>query len=110
MDMATVAKALEKCRAYLWGNAALAVVFGVCRDCYVMGSNMSQFERQLQDQGVACPAGTLAAAMQNNPYMKLPIEKWKDNGAKERVLILVREFQKSVEETLADTPAGQKPS
>jgi hypothetical protein len=104
VDMAMVAKAVGKCQAFMWGNAALAVVFCVCRDCIDMGSNMSLFERQLQEQGVNCPTGTLAAAMQNNPYMKLPIERWKDNGAKERALILIKEFRKSMEETMTDTP------
>lgn len=110
VDIATVAKAVQKCKPFMWGNAALATVFCVCRDCYGMGSNMSRFERLLQEQGIACPAGTLAAAMQNNPYMKFPVGKWKDNGAKERALVLAREFRKSVDETLADTPAGQEPS
>ena len=95
--MAEVAQAVAKCKPFLWGNSALAVVFAVCRDEYGLGDNMSQFERQLQEQGVECPAGTIANALKNNPYMKKPVERWRTNGAQERAMVLVSEFRKSID-------------
>jgi len=102
VDMMTVVKALEKCKPSLWGYSALATIFCVCRDEYNYEDNMSLFERQMELLGVECPAGTLANAMRNNNYMKLPVSKWKQNGAQERALKLVEEFKKSVEEVQAE--------
>jgi hypothetical protein len=98
LDMADVAQAVTKCKPFLWGNSALAVAFAVCRDEYGMGDNMNQFERKLQEQGVECPAGTLANAMKNNPYMKMPTDRWRANGAKERVMVLLSALRKCINE------------
>ena len=110
VDIETIVKAAKKCEPFMWGNAALTAVFCVCRDVYHLENNMSLFEKQMQKQGVSCPDATLSKTMSNNPYMKLHIDKWKDNGAKGRVLILVREFKKSMEETISESTAEQRPS
>lgn len=105
IDMKTVVKALERCKAFLWGQAALATVFCVCRDVYNLGDNASQFERQMCEMEVACPPGTIANAMRNNPYMKMSVEKWETHGAQGRVLALIKEFKRSVEEIQAEEVA-----
>ena len=62
---------------------------------------MSQFEREFR-----CTEGLLSNTFRNNPYMQLHIDKWRQNGAKERVLRLVEEYRKAVEEAAA----GQIPT
>ena len=96
-----LARAIEKCQAFFWGESSMAVIFCVCRDCFGYANNMSQFEREFH-----CTEGLLSNTFRNNPYMRLHIDKWKQNGAKERVLRLVEEYRKAVEEAAA----GQIPT
>ena len=93
-----VGEALSKCGDYIWGNSAYAVPFCVCRDVYGWEDNASLFERKLELEGVELPPGTINTAINRNPYMKLPIFKWKDNGAKERVLKFKEEFERLMED------------
>ena len=44
-------EAMSKVMAYVWGNAAYAVVFCACRDVYGWQDNASFFERQLAAVG-----------------------------------------------------------
>ena len=74
-------KAAAKVQEYFWGSSSYAVIFCACRDYYGYPDNMSQFERDFN-----CVPGTIASTFKNNKYMKLPIEKWQFNGARERVL------------------------
>jgi hypothetical protein len=91
-----IAKAVEKVKPLFWGTSAIATIFCVCRDRYNTTLNVSEFERQMITQGIECPEGTIRNAMKNNPYMRLPIDKWTANGAKERVMILAREFEEKL--------------
>ena len=52
---------------------------------------MSQFERDF-----GCSEGLISNTMRNNPYMRLAIDKWEQQGAKQRVLRLVAEYKKAV--------------
>lgn len=88
---------VESIRAYLWKDSAMAVIFCVCRDRYRYADNMSQFERDFQ-----CQEGLLSNTFRNNPYMRLPIDKWKENGAKERVLRLVEAYERAVQKQLSE--------
>lgn len=88
-----VKQVLSKCGAYIWGNSAYAVAFCVCRDEYGWQDNASYFERQMEQQGIPLPQGTINAALSRNPYMKLKTDKWDKNGAMERVLRLRDEFR-----------------
>lgn len=97
IDSSMVSQALAKCGDYIWGNSAYAVPFCVCRDVYGWEDNASLFERKLELEGVELPPGTINTAINRNPYMKLPIFKWKDNGAKERVLKFKEEFERVIE-------------
>jgi hypothetical protein len=60
-----------------------------------MAQNMTEFERYIkslpftQKLSYECPEGTIQSTLKNNPYMRFPISKWAENGAKERALLLV---------------------
>ena len=97
IDSSMVSQALAKCGDYIWGNSAYAVPFCVCRDVYGWEDNASLFERKLELEGVQLPPGTINTTINRNPYMKLPIFKWRDNGAKERVLKFKEEFERVIE-------------
>ena len=84
-------------REYFWSESSMAVIFCVCRDNYGYANNMSQFEREFD-----CQEGLLSNTFRNNPYMRLPVDKWKRNGVKERVLKLVEAYKKAVEERLKE--------
>ena len=96
MDADLLDKAVKGVREYIWGNAAYAVLFCVCRDEYGWQDNASYFERQLQLLGINIPAGTLNAAISRNPYMRQPVSKWKALGVMERVMVLVERFRECV--------------
>ena len=94
-------EAMAKVMAYVWGNAAYAVVFCVCRDVYGWQDNASYFERQLAEIGKEIPAGTINAALSRNPYMRLSVDKWKGYGVMERVLILKDKFCEQADALMA---------
>lgn len=82
-DVDTLVACVQEVRDHFWGDSSMAVIFCVCRDSYGYADNMSQFERDFH-----CQAGVLSNAFRNNPYMRLNISKWEQNGAKKRVLQL----------------------
>ena len=96
VSMDVICSALNRCRAFLWGNAAYAVAFCVCRDLFGWQDNASLFERQLQGQGIDLPIGTINTAISRNAYMRLNISKWGASDAMERVLKLRDEFSRQV--------------
>lgn len=92
-DLITCANRVSQ---YFWSDSAMAVIFCVCRDCYDYEDNMSRFERDFQ-----CKTGLVASTFRNNPYMRLHIDKWKQHGAKPRVLHLIDAYQAAVTEVLS---------
>ena len=88
---------------YFWGQASYAVMFCVMRDYFQYAGSMSQFERDVEnniydfERSYLCPAGTLKMAFKNNDYFSLPIDRWKENGAKERTLTLANKVKESLE-------------
>ena len=96
VSMDVICSALNRCRAFMWGNAAYAVAFCVCRDLFGWQGNASLFERQLQQQGIELPIGTINTAMSRNAYMRLNINKWDAGDVMERVLRLRDEFRHQV--------------
>lgn len=97
VSAAQVAAALSRCRDYLWGNAAYAVAFCVCRDVYGWPNNAAGFERQMQLQGISMPPGTIHSAISRNRYMRMPVDKWEKNGAMQRVLAMKEQFMEQME-------------
>ena len=94
-DVEMLVACVDDVRAYYWSDSSMAVIFCVCRDNYGYVNNMSQFERDFQ-----CQEGLLSNTFRNNPYMRMPVSKWAQNGAKDRVLRLVEAYQNAVEERL----------
>ena len=92
-DVATLATCVDSVRQYFWGDSALAVIFCTCRDCYSYVNNMSQFERDFN-----CQEGLLSNTFRNNPYMRLHVDKWAQQGAKQRVLQLMEAYKNAVED------------
>lgn len=95
LDVQTLAACVDSVREYFWRDSALTVIFCTCRDCYGYADNMSQFERDFH-----CQEGLLSSTFRNNPYMRLHIDKWAQNGAKQRVLRLVEAYKNAVEQRL----------
>ena len=96
-------RAVGGVKEYIWGHAAYAVLFCVCRDEYGWQDNASYFERQLSLLGINIPPGTLNAAISRNPYMRQPVGKWKALGVMERVMVLVERFRECVTQLTAKT-------
>ena len=103
IDPGVLSRAISEVQPFFWGISSYAVLFCVCRDCFNYPDNMSQFERELANLSYLvnpkylCSEGTISNTLKANPYMKLPVDKWEANGAKERALILRDEFVKAVE-------------
>ena len=91
-----IARAITECRDFIWGNSAYTVVFCVCRDLCGWSDNASLFERKMAAEGIKFPQGTINAAMSRNPYMRLHVSKWGDNGAIERVLKFRDAFEQKI--------------
>ena len=94
-EVTALVACVDGVREYFWSDSSLAVIFCVCRDCYGYTNNMSQFERDFH-----CQEGLISNTFRNNSYMRLPVSKWAQNGAKERVLRLVEAYRNAVEERL----------
>lgn len=94
-DVPMLVACVDSVRQYFWRDSALTVIFCTCRDCYGYADNMSQFEREFH-----CQEGLLSNTFRNNPYMRLHVDKWAQNGAKQRVLRLVEAYKNAVEEHL----------
>ena len=92
-----IVDAIRQCSQYMWGNSALATIFCICQKNYGLPDNMSQFERDLRRFDINCPPGTIDSTIRKNPYMRYPIDMWKEKGAKERVSKLVDAFCEIVE-------------
>lgn len=96
-DVQMLVECVALVREYFWRDSSMAVIFCVCRDCYDYANNMSQFERDFH-----CQEGLLSNTLRNNPYMRLPVSKWEQNGVKDRVLRLVEAYKNAVEERLKE--------
>ncbi len=77
-----------------WAASSWAVAYGVVRDCCGYEGNMTEFERKAMNLTLpmsfkfVCTMGTVQRAISNHPYMRLHIDKWKENGASQREIIL----------------------
>lgn len=96
ISASVVSQALSECGDYAWGSSAYAVAFCVCRDLCGWDDNASLFERLMALEGIEFPQGTINAAISRNPYMRLHVSKWEDNGAKERVLKFRDAFEHNI--------------
>lgn len=95
-------KAVMAVQAYMWGASAYAVLFCECRDHRGYPNVYSEFEKEVDEIALEkrlswrCKPGTLSDAFSDNSYLKLNVEKWKENGAKKRSLLLLEKFQEEL--------------
>lgn len=103
LNMEELARAIENCQVYFWGNSAYAVLFCICRDDYKRENlSMSKFENMIemlpykQKRSHTCPAGTIANAFSDNPIYSKAIDSWNTTNAKERILKLRNMLRKEL--------------
>lgn len=99
-----IVNAIEKNEIMFWGQSAWAVFYCVCRDHLNIMRNMTETEQYInglpftRQLTYGCPTGTIQSTLKNNPYMKLPISKWKTNGGKERAVLLAEKLIEELDE------------
>ena len=94
-EVKMLVESVDEVRDFFWGDSSMAVIFGVCRDCFQYADNMSQFERDF-----GCVEGLISNTFRHNPYMRLAVGKWEQQGAKQRVLRLVDAYKNEVSKRL----------
>ena len=99
-----LARAIENCQEYFWGNSAYAVVYCVCRDDYKQKDlTQSGFERMVEQltyskmRDYTCTSGTIANAFCHNSLFKTHVSRWELQGASERILKLRNQLRKELE-------------
>ena len=97
-----LARAIENCQRYFWGNSAYAVVFCICRDEYKMPPNKTAFEEMVEglpykkNRDRKCPTGTIANAFSDNPIYNEHHSEWENFNAAPRVIKLRDELKKEL--------------
>ncbi len=90
-----LAKVVNDGKALFWAASAWAVVYGVARDCCDYEGSVSDFERKAEEMlqpvrfDFPCSEGKVQRTISNHPYMRLHIDKWKENGASTREIVLM---------------------
>jgi len=97
-----LARAIENCQQYFWGNSSYAVLFCLCRDDYKKALSQTGFERMVEmltyekRRDYRCSPGTIANAFSDNPIYKLHVDEWEKNGAPQRMLLLLDKLRKEL--------------
>jgi hypothetical protein len=90
-----VRKAVADGSHLFWAASAWAVVYGVVRDCHGYEGSVIDFERKAIALDLPptfdhyCSVGKVQRTISNHPYMRLHIDKWKENGASVREIVLM---------------------
>lgn len=101
-DSTQLARAIEECQQYFWGNSAYAVVFCIWRDDYKMSSNKTAFEEMVEKlpykkrRSHTCPSGTIANAFMNNPIFNENVSEWDGFNPLPRIIKLRDELRKQL--------------
>lgn len=103
-DVTMLARAIENCQKYFWGNSAYAVVYCICRDDY-NNTDLTQngFERMVEalpyskKRDYQCTSGTIANAFCHNSLFKTHVSRWEMQGASERIIKLLNQLRKELE-------------
>lgn len=101
-----VMKAVSEGSHLFWAGSSWAVVYCVLRDCYNYEENVSEFERRAENLTLPmgfkheCTSGKVQRTISNHPYMRLHVDKWRENGGSVREIVLAG-FLKN---TLKDLP------
>ena len=92
-----LAKAVSEGNLLFWASSSWAVVYCVARDCCGYEGSMKEFEQKAMTMTLpttfehVCTRGAVQRTISNHPYMRLHIDKWKENGASLREIVL-KEF------------------
>lgn len=101
-DEELLARAIENCQQYFWGNVSYAVVFCICRDDYKKCFARSDFEEMIEQlpykkqRSYCCLAGTIANAFYNNKIFNEPIDEWDKFNPLARITKLRDELRKEL--------------
>ena len=90
-------RAIRKCSIYMYADAGITVAYAIGRDLCHWSLSQAEFERKVTLMGYDCKEGTIANTLRNNNYMRDHVSKWATLGAREEVLKLRDELQKSLE-------------
>ena len=97
-----LARAIERCQKYFWGNSAYAVVFCLCRDEYDSKMTKMGFEKMVEAlpyqnaRDYNCPLGTIANAFSDNPIFREKADSWDDFKPLPRIIKLRDELRKEL--------------
>lgn len=97
-----VRKAVADGSHLFWAASAWAVVYGVVRDCHGYEGSVIDFERKAIALDLpptfdhCCSVGKVQRTISNHPYMRLHIDKWKENGASVREIVLMEFLRKNI--------------
>lgn len=97
-----LARAIERCQQYFWGNSAYAVVFCLCRDDYDSKMSQTGFEKMVEalpykkGRDYNCPSGTIANAFSDNPIFREHTDHWDDFEPLPRIIKLRDELRKEL--------------
>ena len=98
--MARLAKAIAEGCHLFWASSAWAVAYGVARDCGGYEGSMKEFESKAMNMVLPstmkyeCKMGTVQRTISNHPYMRLHVDKWRENGASTREIVLTELLRK----------------
>ena len=90
-----LSKAVGDGRYLFWAASAWAVAYCVIRVCFGYEGNVSDFERKAEKMILPkqfeypCSEGKVQRTISNHPYMRLHVDKWKENGASTREIVLM---------------------
>ena len=100
--MGRLAKAVADGSHLFWASSSWAVAYGVARDCGRYEGSVSDFERKALAMDLpktfeyCCSMGKVQRTISNHPYMRLHVDKWKENGASIREIVLMEFLRKNV--------------
>ena len=100
--MQRLAKAVGEGNLLFWAASAWAVAYCVVRDCCGYEESVSDFERRAMNLvlprnfAYECSVGKVQRTISNHPYMRLHIDKWKENGASTREIILMQFLRNNI--------------
>ena len=92
-----LARALQQVAGDFWAQSSWAVIYCAMRDRFGFEGTMHDFEQRVQSLALPrlhpCPDETVSKTLNNNPYMKLSIDKWQsDTPYQERAVKLADAF------------------
>ena len=97
-----VRKAVADGSHLFWAASSWAVVYGVVRDCHGYEGSVIDFERKAIALDLpptfdhCCSVGKVQRTISNHPYMRLHIDKWKENGASVREIVLMEFLRNNI--------------